>query len=343
MTAEVEDGPRPDGETLTRVLGGAVALAAFTTFTTYVAVPVGRIGEVDVPALVDLNPTYRDIGTVVHCLLMATVGLGVALRPILGRGVLLAAAVPLPWVLGLAGGVLDTERASGRSVAVLKVVEGAGLVLALALLAALVLTAVRLRPPPGGLLLADGIALVVGVSGLWATVATNWYEIAQLAQPMRFGGLLDTESWAGRGAWAGLVLAVAAVVVAVVDGGSARRTVGVALVVVLVVEALRRTVLSSDGLLGESARTPFGLIEARPVVGLIAFQLLGAAAGAWLATTAGDDLVGDLDDPDDDPVAGGTASTLPDLDPGPVPSEPPAPAGLDALPPSPPEDWPTSR
>ncbi|HYI60544.1 MAG TPA: hypothetical protein VEW93_01930 [Acidimicrobiales bacterium] len=360
MDAIVDEEPGPSGrdpmapdvvEVVARGIGAVIAACAVAIFTVYVAVPVGTVDGTDVPALIDVSSTFRDIGLILHCLLVAAAGLAYVVRPAQGRGALLATALPLPWLLDVAGTIRDTQEQAGQSTGVLRLVEVLGVVLALAVAAGLLLAFLRLRPGDG-VLLTDMVALVVALGGLWATLSLGWYDVVQLRGSTRFGGLLATESWAGRGAWLGLGLAVLALVLAVVDGGPARRAVGLVLAAVLVGEALRRTLLSSDDILGLRGATPFGPIEAKPIVGFIVFQLLGAAAGAWLLTTSGD-VDPDAEDGDrtvdpGPPPPGGEASgSDPITTPaGPAgPGAPPDPGGAapslpEGPPASPPTSWP---
>lgn len=271
-------------ETAARIVGAVVAVAAAAFFVLYFLAPIGDAGGPGRPTLADVASTYVNLGVVVHCTVAATVGLGVAIRPSLGPGVVALAALPMPWLLCIGVGVLDVEDPSGPLLAV----QAAAFALVLGVVVALGLTVVRLSPPEGGIVVADAVAYLVGVGALWATVGVGWYRL--VGGTDRFGGLLQTDIWAGRGSWLGIVMAAVALAVAVARGGIARRIGGALVTALLVVEAVRRTVLSSADLLPPGATDGLGVTFAlEPVLGLVPVQLVGAAAGAWLATTEGED------------------------------------------------------
>lgn len=270
-----------------RIVGAVVAAATAAFFLLYFGAPVGAVEAAERPTLADVGSTYVNLGVVVQCTVAATAGLGVAIRPRLGPGVVALAALPMPWLARIGVGVLDVDGPNGSLLAVL----AATLALVLGVVVALSLTVAHLSPPEGGVVVTDAIAYLVGAGALWATLGVGWYRLVGGSD--RFGGLLQTDTWAGRGTWLGLVLAATAVAVAVAGGGSPRRVGGVVVTALLVVEAVRRTVLSSADLLPPGATDGLGVTFAlEPVLPLVVVPLLGAAAGAWLATTEGDDAHG---------------------------------------------------
>lgn len=272
----------------TRVLGALAALAGMVAFACHFAVPVDVGGGRSI-TLSEATATYRNAGVAVHVLLLAALGLAAALRPAVGARVLALGGFGLPWLAGTvdqlwADGVPGVVRVqAGAVLAGLVVVGLAGL-----------LGVREVRWADGGVLLGDGLAVIVASAVLWGLLGVNWYEVRDLSRDAlfepRFGSLLDAATGGGRATWIAAALAVLALVVAVGGGGWGRRVAGVVVAGVCAVEVLRRVFLSGERLIPPADQAnPFGAtLSGEPVLGLLVLPLVGAAAGAWFLTTEGE-------------------------------------------------------
>jgi hypothetical protein len=272
---------------VTRVLGAVAALAGMVAFTCHFAVPID-VGGSSI-TLSEATATYRNAGLAVHVLLLAALGLTAALRPGVGARVLALGGLGLPWLAGSVSqlwgdGVPGVVRVSAGAVLVGIVVVG-------------VAGVIGLREVPwsaGGVLLGDGLAVLVAGGVLWGLLGVNWYKVRDLStnavfEP-RFGALLDTSTGGGRTTWAAAAVAVLALVVAVAGGGWGRRVAGAVVLGTFAVEILRRVFLTGERLIppGDQAN-PFGAtLSGEPVLGILVLPLLGVAAGAWFLTTEGE-------------------------------------------------------
>lgn len=282
----------------TRVLGALAALAGMVAFACHFAVPI-EVGDGRSITLSEATATYRNGGVAVHVLLLAALGLAAALRPAIGARVLALGGLGLPW---LAGSV-DQLWADG--------VPGAVRVFAGAVLAGLVVVGLagllglrEVRWADGGVLLGDGLAVIVASAVLWGLLGVNWYKVRDLTLDSlfdpRFGSLLDASTGGGRATWIAAAVAVLALVVAVGGGGWGRRVAGVVVVAVCAVEVLRRVFLSGERLIPPADQAnPFGsTLSGEPVLGLLVLPLVGVAAGAWFLTTEGERSA-EVDQPDE--------------------------------------------
>lgn len=278
----------PAADRLGRLAGGLVTVGAVLTALGYVLVPVdGAVGSGS-RTLLQVAPTFGDVGALAHAALVAAVGVAAVAGA--GRHLALVAAAPLPWVVSLAATVVVPGLAEDG---LLDVVLGGGAVLqALGVLLAVgaAVRGLRLRAPLG-----DLAALVVALGGLWLSVGVHWYRIADGAFSLRQGSLLEGDPGPVRLTWVATGLASVALLLAVLQRGTARRAAGAGAAAVLVLEAVRRAVLFPDELLsGGGGGIP--VFRAEVLLPLLVVPLLGAAGAAYLATT-------DLDAaPDLDPV-----------------------------------------
>ncbi|QYG94523.1 hypothetical protein HC251_20215 [Iamia sp. SCSIO 61187] len=272
----------------TRALGATTGLAGLVAFTCHFAVPVAA-GDGRSITLAEATATHRNVGVAVHLLVLAALGLTAAARPAVGARVVGVGVLGLPW---LAGSV-DQVWTSGGPGAV-RVFAAAVLV---GLVAAAVAVAVGVREvrwSDGGVLLGDGLAILVAGATLFGLLGVNWYRVRDLTRDAlfepRFGSLLDTSTGGGRAVWAAAAVAVVAIAVAVVGGGWGRRVAGVAVAGLCTFEAARRTFLTGERLIPPADQAnPFGVtLSGEPVLGILVLPLVGIAAGAWLLTTDGD-------------------------------------------------------
>ncbi|HEX7135090.1 MAG TPA: hypothetical protein VF228_21130 [Iamia sp.] len=287
--------------TLIRILGALAGLAGMVAFTCHFAVPVDLgSGSITVS---EATATYRNAGVAVHLLLLAALGLAAAVRPEIGARVLALGGLGLPWLAGRVDqlwedGVPGPLRVFAGAVLLgLVVVGGAG-----------VLGVREVRWSAGGVLLGDGLAVLVAAAVLWGLLGVNWYRVRDLTSDAlfepRFGSLLDPATGGGQATWIAAALAGLALVVAVAGGGWGRRVAGVVVGGVCAFEALRRVFLSGDRLIPPAEQAnPFGAqLSGEPVLGVLVLPLVGLAAGAWFLTTEGERPV-DEDDEDDQRLA----------------------------------------
>lgn len=289
--------------TVTRVLGALAAVAGMTAFACYFAIPV-TVGDGRSIVLTEASATYRNVGVGAHVLLLAALGLTAAVRPAVGSRVLALGGLGLPW----SAGSVDQLWSDG--------VPGVVRVFAGSVLLGLVVTAVagllgvrEVRWAAGGVLLGDGLALLVAAAVLWGLLAVNWYRVRDLSADAlfdpRFGSLLESSSGGGRATWIAAGFAVLALVVAVSGGGWGRRVAGAVATGLCAFEVVRRVFLSGDRLIPPADQAnPFGAtLSGEPVLGLLVLPLVGAAAGAWFLTTAGEaSAPDDVGDPTDELV-----------------------------------------
>lgn len=280
----------------TRILGALAALAGMVAFACHFAVPV-TVGDGRSIMLSEATATYRNAGIAVHVLLLAAFGLAAALRPAIGARVLALGGFGLPWVAGTidqlwSDGSIGVQRAFGGAVLAGLVVVAVAVVLGLR----------EVRWSAGGILLGDGVALVVAGAVLWGMLAVNWYRVRDLANGIvldpRFGSLLTASG--SLATWIAGSVACVALVGAVVGGGWGRRVAGAVVVGLCAFEVLRRVVLDDDRLIppGDQAN-PFGaVLSGEPVLGILVLPLVGIAAGAWFLTTEGEAPVAVEDDPE---------------------------------------------
>ncbi len=286
---------------LTRALGAVAALAGMVAFNCQFAVPVDVGGSSITVA--EVTATYRNVGVAAQVLLLAALGLAVALRPALGARALAVGGLGLPW---LAASV--DELWADSTAGVLRVQAGAILVGLVVVAVAVVVGLREVGRPEGGILLGDGVAVLVAGAVLFGLLGVNWYKVRDLGanalfEP-RFGALLDTSSGGGRATWLAAGLAVLAVAGAVVGGGWGRRLAGTVVAALCGFEAIRRVFLSGERLIPPADQAnPFGAtLSGEPVLGLLVLPLVGVAAGAWFLTTGGEAPTDD--DRDDQRLAG---------------------------------------
>ncbi len=279
----------------TRVLGAVVAASGLVAFTCHVAVPVEAGGGS--VTLAEVTSTYGDVGIAVHLLVLAALGLAAALRPAIGARTIALGGIALPWLAGRVARLW----ADGAPTA-MRVLAVAVLVALVAVVLALVVGFGEVRWAAGGVLLGDGLSVLVVGAVLWALLGLDWYRVRELSAdtllPGRFGAELDTATGGGRIGWVAVVIAVVAVAVAVTGGGWARRAAGTVVVGICLFEAVRRVFLSGERAFSSFEQAnPFGaMLSAEPVLVLLVVPLVGAVAGAWFVTTGGDVVVDD--DPD---------------------------------------------
>ncbi len=279
----------------TRVLGAVAALAGMVAFACHFAIPV-EVGDGRSITLSEATATYRNVGVAGHLLLLAALGLAVALRPAIGARVLALGGLGLPWVAGL----VDQLWESGAPV-VVRVLGGAVLTGLVVVGLAVVLGVREVRWSAGGVLLGDGVAVVVAGAVLWGLLGVNWYRVRDLTSntrfDQRFGSLLDTSTGGGRAVWVAAVLAVVAVAVAVAGGGWGRRMAGAVVTGLCTFEIVRRVFLTGERLIPPADQAnPFGAtLSGEPVLGILVLPLVGAVAGAWFLTTEGETVVVDDD------------------------------------------------
>lgn len=283
------EGARADRRLLaTRVLGAVAAAAGLVAFTCQFAVPVD-LGVAGTVTLAEVSSTFDDVGVAVHLLVLAALGLAAALRPAIGARVVALGGIGLPWLAGSAARLW-----SDGAPTVMRVLAAAVLVALVAVVLALVLGFGEVRWSAGGVLLGDGVAVLALGAVVWALLGLDWYRVRELAGstlfPGRFGAELDAATSAGRIGWFAAVVAVVAVGVAVTGGGWARRMAGTVVVGTALFEAVRRVFLSGERAFSSVEQAnPFGAtLSAEPVLGLLVVPLIGAVAGAWFLTTAGD-------------------------------------------------------
>ncbi|HMJ74399.1 MAG TPA: hypothetical protein VK507_00380 [Iamia sp.] len=284
---------------VTRILGALAALAGMVAFTCHFAVPVdvGR-GSILVS---EATATYRNAGIAVHLLLLAALGLTAAARPAVGARVVALGGVGLPWLAGVVGqlwaaGVPGVVRMFAAAVLLGLVVVGAAVIVAVR----------EVRWSGGGVLLGDGVAVVVAAAVLWGLLGANWYRVRELTVDAlidgRFGSQLEPSTAGGRATWVAAALAVLALAVAVSGGGWGRRVAGWVVGGLCAFEIVRRVFLSGDRLISPGERQ-FNL-SGEPVLALLVLPLVGIGAGAWFLTTPGEAPVDDsVDDSVDDEAA----------------------------------------
>jgi hypothetical protein len=280
---------------VTRVLGAAAALAGMVGFACHFAVPVD-LGSGSI-MLSEATATYRNAGIAAHLLLLAALGLTVAVRPAVGARVLALGGLGLPWLAGTVDQLWD-----GGGPGAMRVFSGAVL-LGLVVVAVAVVFGVReVRWSAGGVLLGDGLAVLVAAAVLWGLLGVNWYRVRDLSADtligQRFGSLLPTSD-GGWIAWVAAVLAVLALAVAVAGGGWGRRVGGAVFTGLCAFEAARRVFLTGERLIPPADQAnPFGIpLSGEPVLAVLVLPLIGAGAGAWFLTTEGEPTV--VDDHDD--------------------------------------------
>lgn len=271
----------------TRILGAVAALAGMVAFACHFAVPVD-VGGRSI-TLAEATATYRNAGVALHLLLLAALGLAVAVRPTVSARVLALGGLGLPWVAGLVDQLWEPDVPT-----VVRTLAAAVLVGLVVVGIALVLGVREVRWSAGGLLLGDGLAVVVAGAAVWGLLGVNWYRVRDLASntrfDQRFGSLLDTSTGGGRAVWAAAALAVVAVAVAVAGGGWGRKVAGALVTGLCAVEIARRVFLSGERLIPPTDQAnPFGAtLSGEPVLGILVLPLVGAVAGAWFLTTEGE-------------------------------------------------------
>ena len=277
----------------TRILGAVAALAGMVAFACHFAIPVD-VGDGRSITLAEATATYRNAGVAIHLLLLAALGLSVAVRPAVGARVLALGGLGLPWVAGLVDQLWASDVA-----ATVRILGGAVLVGLVVVALAVVLGGREVRWSAGGVLLGDAVAVVVAGAVVWGLLGVNWYRVRDLASNIRFdprfGSLLETSTGGGRAVWGAAGLAVVAVAVAVVGGGWGRRMAGALVTGLCVVEIARRVFLSGERLIPPADQAnPFGAtLSGEPVLGILVLPLVGAVAGAWFLTTEGERAVGE--------------------------------------------------
>lgn len=261
-----------------RLGGGLLVVGAVVTALGYALVPIdGGIGTGADHTLLGGAPTFGDVGTLGHALLVGAVGVAAVAGA--GRHLALAAAPTLPWTASLAAVAVapgfDEESLLGI------VVGGGTAFQARGVLVALVKAVAGLRPR---LALLDGAAVVVALGGLWLAVGLHWYRITDGRSSLRLGSLLEGRGWPVGLTWTATGVASLVLVVAVLRGGTVRRVAAAGLVAVLVLEAVRRGALFPHDWFG-SGGSGSPLFRVEVVLPLIALPLVGAAGAAYLGTT----------------------------------------------------------
>ncbi|HEV7721858.1 MAG TPA: hypothetical protein VGO60_11260 [Iamia sp.] len=273
---------------MTRVLGAVAALAGMVAFTCHFAVPVD-LDRGSIP-LSEATATDRNAGIAVHLLLLAALGLTAAARPAVGARVLALGGLGLPWLAGVVGqlwaaGVPGAVRVFAGAVLLGLVVVGVAAVVAVR----------EVRWSAGGVLLGDGVAVLVAAAVLWGLLGVNWYRVRELRVDAlidgRYGSQLDASTAGGRATWAAAALAVLALAVAVSGGGWGRRVAGWVVGGLCAFEIIRRVFLSGDRLISP-AEQGFDL-SGEPVLALLVLPLVGIGPGAWFLTTPGEAPVAD--------------------------------------------------
>jgi hypothetical protein len=271
----------------TRILGAVAALAAMVAFACHFAVPVD-VGGRSI-TLAEATATYRNAGVAVHLLLLAALGLAVAVRPVVSARVLALGGLGLPWVAGL------VDQLWAPDVPVVVRTLGGAVLAGLVVVGIAVVVGVReVRWSAGGLLLGDAVAVIVAGAVVWGLLGVNWYRVRDLSTntrfDQRFGSLLDTSTGGGRAVAVAAGLVVVAVGVAVAGGGWGRRVAGALVTGLCVVEVARRVFLTGERLIPPTDQAnPFGAtLSGEPVLGILVLPLVGAIAGAWFLTTEGE-------------------------------------------------------
>lgn len=273
------------GSGVTRTLGLVAAIGVGIAVAAYFSLP-DREAAGQVFSLSDVAGPYANAGLLLQALVVVTLGLGVALRPTMGPGVLAAGAVTLPWLLRLPATPFERLEVSGA----LRLVQVSIVLAALAVLVALIMAGRELRPEPGGLPVSDAGALLVAAVGLAGVVGLDWYRVGDIERSDDLGGLVETATAPGQASWVGLLLALAALGVAVVAGGFVRRVVGAALAFLMASEVLLRLTISWETLYPQVFREqverslPPDQLPAVEAIGVrLLVPVLALAGGIWLA------------------------------------------------------------